>query len=170
MEPSNNYQTTVDTDTFHPRDPGPDDVARVRAGERIEPSRKKLPALTRPTNDIPRSDRWPPGARVSPRRTPTPAITSLNSTSTAEGPSRWMRWAPSSVRLCPHLSRPRPKPRSAGFGGHLFLPARVPHSSVSRPRSIARSERRRYPLPHHELVQDDGPRARGDAAEDSQAE
>ena len=29
MEPSNNYQTTVDTDTFHPREADPADVARV---------------------------------------------------------------------------------------------------------------------------------------------
>lgn len=29
MEPSNNYQTTVDTDTFHPREADPADVAQV---------------------------------------------------------------------------------------------------------------------------------------------
>ena len=29
MEQSNNYQTTVDTDTFHPRDPDAADVAQV---------------------------------------------------------------------------------------------------------------------------------------------
>jgi len=32
MEPSNNYQTTVDTDTFHPREADPADVARVAQG------------------------------------------------------------------------------------------------------------------------------------------
>ena len=29
MEPSKNYQTTVDTDTFHPREADQADVARV---------------------------------------------------------------------------------------------------------------------------------------------
>lgn len=34
MEPSNNYQTTVDADTFHPRTHDPEDVAQVSDDER----------------------------------------------------------------------------------------------------------------------------------------
>lgn len=149
MEPSNNYQTTVDTDTFHPREPDPEDVARVRAraNESNLPERNSR-ALTRPTDDIPtpaRSDRWPPGAKVSPRRTQTPARTSLNSTLTAEGPSQWTPWAPSSVRLRPHLYsyQPRPHPRrprvSVGTFS-LFPRASLLHPSDDPYRSRAVNE------------------------------
>ena len=89
MEPSNNYQTTVDTDTFHPREAGPADVARVSP----RPSPSPLVPLeisSTPPKLVP-SRRLRKAARDSPRRAETTPA-SLSWTSTAASPSRWTPW------------------------------------------------------------------------------
>ena len=88
MEPSDNYQTTVDTDTFHPREADPADVARV--SPRPSPSPLVPLEISSKTPETP-SRRLRKAARDSPRRAETTPA-SLSSTSTAESPLRWTPW------------------------------------------------------------------------------
>jgi hypothetical protein len=138
MEPSNNYQTTVDTDTFHPREPDPEDVARVRAraNESNLPERNSRALIADATDRRHPDPRAIRQVATGGEGLPAPDANTgenipkldVNSGGTiamdAMGP---VVGAPPS----PSQPSPSPSPSSAGFGGHLFpLPARVPPSSV----------------------------------------